>query len=229
MDYVASLEKSKVILDAGARRDIIAHEARNLSFAAGLELVEDEALLEEVSGLVEWPIVLMGSFDEGLLLIPQEAIRATIEGQQKCFVLRDAEGGLANRFILTANLEAEDGGAAIIAGNSAWCARLADAEYFWETDQKPCRIKWARPQAPRPATRQLTAQSIIFHAKLGTQYERVLRVAALAKDLSLVTRARPQPCRARRDVFQADLDTEMVGEFPELQGLMGRYYGGIAR
>jgi glycyl-tRNA synthetase beta chain len=228
-DYVASLEKAKVILDARRRRDIIEHEARNLSFAAGFELVEDEALLEEVSGLVEWPVVLMGAFDEAYLSIPPEVIRATIRANQKCFVLRNAEGGLANRFILTANLEAADGGAAIIAGNERVVrARLADAKYFWEADQKPLPDQagsGAKPFDQRLA--KLKAQNIIFHAKLGTQHERVMRVAALAKDLCVMTGADPDLVERSAMLAKADLVTEMVGEFPELQGLMGRYYAAL--
>ncbi len=228
-DYVASLEKAKVVVDAARRRDIIAHEARNLSFAAGFELVEDEALLDEVSGLVEWPVVLMGSFDEAYLAIPEEVIRATIRANQKCFVLRDAQGALANRFILTANLAANDGGAAIIAGNERVVrARLADAKYFWETDQKPLPGQaglGAKPLDQRLA--KLKAQNIIFHAKLGTQYERVLRIAALAKDLCVMTGADPHLVERAALLAKADLVTEMVGEFPELQGLMGRYYAAL--
>ena len=228
-DYAASLEKAKVVLDAARRRDIIAHEARNLSFAAGLELVEDEALLEEVAGLVEWPVVLMGSFDADYLAIPHEVIRATIRANQKCFVLRDAEGRLSNRFVLTANLEAEDGGAAIVAGNQRVVrARLADAKYFWETDQKPLPDsidKASKPLDQRLA--KLEAQAIVFHAKLGTQHERILRIAALAQDLSVATGADPALAERAAMLAKADLVTEMVGEFPELQGVMGRYYAAL--
>lgn len=228
-DYAASLEKAKVVLDAARRRDIIAHEARNLSFAAGLELVEDEALLEEVAGLVEWPVVLMGSFDADYLAIPHEVIRATIRANQKCFVLRDAEGRLSNRFVLTANLEAEDGGAAIVAGNQRVVrARLADAKYFWETDQKPLPDsidKASKPLDQRLA--KLEAQAIVFHAKLGTQHERILRIAALAQDLSVAMGADPALAERAAMLAKADLVTEMVGEFPELQGVMGRYYAAL--
>ena len=139
------------------------------------------------------------------------------------------EGGLANRFILTANLEAADGGAAIIAGNERVVrARLADAKYFWETDQKPLpdhADSAAKPLDQRLA--KLKAQNIVFHAKLGTQYERVLRVAALAKDLCVATGADPALAERAAMLAKADLVTEMVGEFPELQGLMGRYYAAL--
>ncbi|SED05175.1 glycyl-tRNA synthetase beta chain [Rhizobiales bacterium GAS191] len=228
-DYTASLEKAKVVLDAARRRDIILHDAKDLAFAAGLELVEDEALLDEVSGLVEWPVVLTGAFEQDFLAIPPEVIRATIRANQKCFVLRDAQGKLANRFILVANLEASDGGAAIIAGNQRVVrARLSDAKYFWETDQKPLpdyADKAAKPLDQRLA--KLEALDIVFHEKLGTQYQRILRIAALAKELAEATGADPALAERAAMLAKADLVTEMVGEFPELQGLMGRYYAAL--
>src|SRR4029077_4066599 len=154
---------------------------------------------------------------------------ATMRANRNRFVLRNADGGLANRFILTANLEAADGGAAIIAGNERVVrARLADAKYFWETDQKPLPDhsgSAAKPLDQRLA--KLKAQNIIFHAKLGTQFERVLRVAALAKDLCVMTGADPDLVERSAMLAKADLVTEMVGEFPELQGLMGRYYAAL--
>src|ERR1043166_1567850 len=137
-DYVAKLEKAKVVLDPARRREIILADAKNLAFAQGYALVEDEGLLHEVAGLVEWPVVLMGAFDESFLKIPAEVIRATIRNNQKCFVLRDpSTAKLTNRFILTANTEAADGGRAIIAGNERVIrARLSDAKFFYETDLK---------------------------------------------------------------------------------------------
>jgi glycyl-tRNA synthetase beta chain len=257
-DYASALERAKVVLDADRRKDIILHDARDLAFAAGLELVEDEALLEEVAGLVEWPVVLMGSFDEAFLDIPPEVIRATIRANQKCFVLRRpsettlsqgervaaerpgegralsggtspltpalradplpmGEGGrapLLNRFILTSNLVASDGGAAIVAGNERVVrARLSDAKFFWETDKKiPLEDRLEK------------LKSIVFHEKLGTQYERVERIAALARELAPLVGADPEKAERAARLAKADLVTEMVGEFPELQGLMGRYY-----
>ena len=156
-DYIQALERAKVILDADRRKDVILHDARDLAFARGLDLVEDEGLLEEVSGLVELPVVLMGSFDESFLDIPAEAIRATIRANQKCFVLREPGGRLANRFLLTANIEAKDGGAAIVAGNERVVrARLSDARFFWEQDLKvPLESRLAKPDA------------IVFHEKLA--------------------------------------------------------------
>jgi glycyl-tRNA synthetase beta chain len=227
-DYAASLEKAKVVLDAGRRRDIILHDAKDLAFASGLELVEDEALLEEVAGLVEWPVVLMGAFDEDYLALPPEAIRATIRANQKCFVLREASGKLANRFILTANLEAQDGGAAIIAGNERVVrARLSDAKYFFETDQRPLPDYAGDKKPLDQRLEKIKAQEIVFHEKLGRQYERILRIAMLAEELAMATGADPALAERAALLAKADLVTEMVGEFPELQGLMGRYYAAL--
>ncbi len=214
-DYASSLEKAFVVLDAEKRRDIILHDARDLAFAQGLELVEDDALLEEVAGLVEWPVTLMGSFDEAFLAIPPEVIRATIRANQKCFVLKRREGGeLANRFILVSNIAASDGGKAIVAGNERVVrARLADARFFWETDRKT-RLEDRLPRL----------DSIVFHEKLGSQLARVNRIAALARELARSVGADAGEAERAARLAKADLVTEMVGEFPELQGLMGRYY-----
>ncbi|MGN6097102.1 MAG: glycine--tRNA ligase subunit beta [Bosea sp. (in: a-proteobacteria)] len=236
-DYVTSLEKAKVVLDADRRKEIILTDARNLAFAQGLDLVEDEGLLEEVAGLVEWPVVLMGSFEERFLDIPGEAIRATIRANQKCFVLRDpATGAIANRFLLTSNLAASDGGAAIVAGNERVVrARLSDAAYFWQTDRgslpdldtlkdsaEKLGLDLAKPLDQRMA--KLDKLGVVFHAKLGTQGERVQRIAALAKELAPIVGADPAKAERAAKLAKADLPTEMVGEFPELQGLMGRKY-----
>ncbi|MEZ2407511.1 glycine--tRNA ligase subunit beta [Bosea sp. RCC_152_1] len=236
-DYVSSLEKAKVVLDADRRKEIILTDAKNLAFAQGLELIEDEGLLEEVAGLVEWPVVLMGSFEERFLDIPGEAIRATIRANQKCFVLRDpATGNLANRFILVSNLAASDGGVAITAGNGRVVrARLSDAAYFWQTDRgslpdldtfaesaKKLGLDLAKPLDQRMA--KLDKLGVVFHAKLGTQGERVQRIAALARELAPIVGADPEKAERAAKLAKADLPTEMVGEFPELQGLMGRKY-----
>ncbi|MGA0532204.1 glycine--tRNA ligase subunit beta [Hansschlegelia sp. KR7-227] len=251
-DYVASLEKAHVVLDPERRRDLIRADARTLAEAQNLELVEDEGLVDEVAGLVEWPVVLMGAFDEEFLAVPDEVIRATIRANQKCFVLRRPEAGtrpaagggrvgvgfgsltkqraaapdplaggtagkagrLANRFILVANLEAADGGAAIVHGNERVVrARLSDARFFWETDKKT-----------KLEDRLEKLKAITFHEKLGTQYERVERIARLARELAPVVGADPDKAETAARLAKADLVTEMVGEFPELQGLMGRYY-----
>lgn len=236
-DYVASLEQAKVVLDADRRKAIILADARTLAFAQGLELVEDEGLLEEVAGLVEWPVVLMGAFEERFLEIPGEAIRATIRANQKCFVLRDpATGNLANRFLLTANLLASDGGAAIVAGNERVVrARLSDAAYFFATDKgnlpdldtlkdsaEKLGLDLSKPLDQRMA--KLDRLGVVFHAKLGTQGERVQRIAALARELAPIVGADPVLAERAAKLAKADLPTEMVGEFPELQGLMGRKY-----
>ena len=237
-DYVGKLEAAKVVLDAERRKRIILDDAKNLAFANGLELVEDEGLLEEVAGLVEWPAVLMGEFEEAFLEIPAEVIRLTIRANQKCFVTRPqgASEGLSNRFILTSNIEARDGGAEIARGNGKVVrARLSDALYFWKTDQadlpdldrleeaaKKFGLDLARPLDQRMA--RLDHLGVTFHAKLGSQGERVERIASLAEELAPVVGADPALARRAAVLAKADLQTEVVGEFPELQGVMGRKY-----
>ena len=214
-DYVAKLENAKVVLDPARRVDTVRADAKNLAFAQGLELVEDEGLLAEVAGLVEWPVTLMGSFDKAFLAIPDEVIRATIRNNQKCFVLRDPQSAkLVNKFILVANEEAADGGKAIIAGNERVIrARLSDAKFFYETDLKT-----------RLEDRLLKFQQIVFHEKLGTQAERIARIVALAGKLAPIVGADVAKTERAAQLCKADLLTDVVGEFPELQGLMGRYY-----
>jgi glycyl-tRNA synthetase beta chain len=214
-DYVAKLEKAKVVLDPARRADIILADSKNLAFAQGFELVEDEGLLAEVAGLVEWPVTLMGSFDQGFLSIPEEVIRATIRNNQKCFVLRDPQSAkLVNRFILVANEEAADGGKAIVSGNERVIrARLSDAKFFYETDLKT-RLEMRLPKF----------EQIVFHEKLGSQAERIARIVALAGQLARIVGADVAKAERAAYLCKADLLTEVVGEFPELQGLMGRYY-----
>ncbi|MBB5571651.1 MULTISPECIES: glycine--tRNA ligase subunit beta [Rhizobium] len=239
-DYVSSLEKAKVILDAERRKDIILHDARDVAFANGLELVEDEGLLEEVSGLVEWPQVLMGSFEEDYLSIPSEIIRLTIKTNQKCFVTRPQVGEtLSNRFILVSNIQATDGGKEIIHGNGKVVrARLSDALHFWKRDQgdlpdletlEASAVKFGldlkKPLDQRMA--KLDALNVTFHAKLGSQGERVARIRALASELAKITGADPAKVDRAAILAKADLRTEAVGEFPELQGLMGRKYAAL--
>ena len=268
-DYADKLVKAKVVLDADRRKAIILADARNLALAHGLELIEDEGLLEEVAGLVEWPVALMGEFEAAFLDIPPEVIRATIRANQKCFVLRNpsaavmagldpaihdgAPGGLAtiptvttwmagsspamtregaaqvelaNKFILVSNLIARDGGKAIAAGNGRVVrARLSDARHFWLTDLAP--LPDYKDKAKEPLDQRLEklkALKIVFHEKLGTQGERVERIAALAKELAPIVGADAKLAERAAHLAKADLVTEMVGEFPELQGLMGRYY-----
>ncbi|MDQ6436020.1 glycine--tRNA ligase subunit beta [Mesorhizobium sp. LHD-90] len=325
-DYAAKLEAAKVIVDAGRRKEIILADAKNLAFANGLDLVEDDGLLEEVSGLVEWPVVLMGAFEEAFLDIPAEVIRLTIRANQKCFVCAPTSplwggraegagggepiagvqrghptpdlrsdpppqgegrsGALSNHFILTANIEAKDGGEEIAHGNGKVVrARLSDALYFWKTDQADLpdldRLEASAekfglkrdssgkllPLDQRMA--RLDHLGVTFHAKLGTQGERVVRIARLAEELAPVVAQAFSPLEgemggspegvtsegtanksstaeatppgpsghpplkgegtaalARRAAVlaKADLQTEVVGEFPELQGAMGRKY-----
>jgi len=220
-DYAAKLERANVVLDPARRRDIILTDAKHLAFAQGFELVEDQALLEEVAGLVEWPVVLMGSFDADFLRLPPEVIRTTIRVNQKCFVVRTlarGEGSLANKFILVANTEATDGGAAIIAGNERVIrARLADAKFFYETDLKNWR------EVPL-FDRLEKFEHIVFHEKLGTQAQRIARIESLAGHIAKLTDADIAKTERAAKLCKADLLTEVVGEFPELQGLMGRYY-----
>jgi glycyl-tRNA synthetase beta chain len=214
-DYMQKLGNAKVELDAERRRNIIHTEARQLAFAQGLELIEDDGLLAEVAGLVEWPVVLMGSFDQRFLQIPEEVIRATIRNNQKCFVLRDgAHAKLINKFILVSNLEAEDGGAAIVAGNERVIrARLSDAKFFYETDLEV------------PLEHRLPKfKDIVFHEKLGSQAERIERIERLAAELAPLVGADVGKAKRAALLCKADLLTEMVGEFPELQGIMGKYY-----
>ncbi|MCO5072756.1 MAG: glycine--tRNA ligase subunit beta [Rhizobiaceae bacterium] len=235
-DYVSKLEAAKVVLDGERRKRIIAADANQLAFARGLELVEDEALLEEVSGLVEWPVVLMGEFEKEYLEIPGEVIRLTIRANQKCFVVRSDGEKLSNHFLLTSNIEARDGGKEIIHGNGKVVrARLSDALYFWKTDQAdlpdlalltPSAEKFGldlkKPLDQRMA--RLDHLNVTFHAKIGTQGERVARIAALAEEIAPIVGADPALARRAALLAKADLPTEIVGEFPELQGVMGHKY-----
>ncbi len=237
-DYVEKLEKAFVVLDAERRKEIISQDAHNLAFASGLELVEDEGLLEEVSGLVEWPVVLMGEFEEEFLAIPPEVIRLTIRANQKCFVTRKQgeTEALSNKFILVSNIAARDGGTEIAYGNGKVVrARLSDALYFWHTDQHdlPDLDKLAasaqkfgldlkKPLDQRMA--RLDSLNVTFHAKLGTQGQRVERIRELAAQIAPLVGADPKLATRAAVLAKADLQTEVVGEFPELQGAMGRKY-----
>ncbi|MET4068821.1 glycyl-tRNA synthetase beta chain [Bradyrhizobium sp. S3.2.6] len=214
-DYEAKLKAAKVILDPQARKDIIFADAKELTFAQGLELVEDQVLLDEVSGLVEWPVVMMGSFEAEYLAIPDEVIRATIRNNQKCFVVKDPKTGkLTNKFVLTANIEATDGGKTIVAGNERVIRpRLSDAKFFYETDLKT-KLEDRLPKFDQ----------IVFHAKLGTQAARIKRIERLAAEIAPLLGADVAKATRAAHLAKADLLTEVVGEFPEVQGLMGKYY-----
>jgi len=214
-DYEAKLKAAKVILDPQARKDIIFEDAKELTFAQGFELVEDQVLLDEVSGLVEWPVVMMGSFEAEYLAIPEEVIRATIRNNQKCFVVRDSKTGkLTNKFVLTANIEATDGGKVIVSGNERVIRpRLSDAKFFYETDLKT-KLEDRLPKF----------EQIVFHEKLGTQAARIERIERLAAEIAPLVGADVAKATRAAHLAKADLLTEVVGEFPEVQGLMGKYY-----
>ncbi len=215
-DYEKKLRDAHVILGSQERQNLILEGAQALAKKASLELVEDDALLAEASGLVAWPVVLMGSFDEEFLDVPPEVIITAIKKHQKCFSLRDGKSGkLANKFILVSNLVADDGGKAIIAGNERVVrARLSDAKFFWDKDRKHT----LESRLPK-------LNELIFHEKLGTVHDKAHAIARLAMDLSeAVPGANKKQCEQAAILAKVDLVTDMVGEFPDLQGLMGRYY-----
>jgi len=236
-DYVAKLEKAKVILDAERRQEIILADAKHLAFAQGFELVEDQGLLAEVANLVEWPTVLMGEFDEAFLDIPAEVIQLTIRENQKCFVVRkqgseerphgaDAQVSgvsdqtpLANRFMLVSNIIPSDAGKEVARGNGkVVVARLSDAKFFWDSDLQQTAKKGGFEQWVKGL------DEVTFHAKLGSQGERVKRVMALAEELAPLVGADPKLAKRAAFLAKADLQSAMVFEFPEVQGRMGRRY-----
>ena len=213
-DYRDKLREAHVILDPAERRDIISARAGALAAKEGLTVIEDKALLAEVAGLVEWPVVLMGRIDEEFMGVPREVLTATMRGNQKYFSLQDGSGNLAPRFIVVANLEAKDGGAAITAGNERVLrARLADAKFFWDQDRKRTL-----------ASRTPELAQIVFHAKLGTVDQKMERVQALAAEIAGAIGADRDRVSSAARLAKADLLSGMVYEFPEVQGIMGRYY-----
>jgi glycyl-tRNA synthetase beta chain len=215
-DYAAKLSACHVIVDHAERQDLIRDEARNAAAAAGLTLVEDEGLVIENAGLTEWPVPLLGRFDTAFLEVPPEVIQLTARVNQKYFVC-EQDGKLADAFVCTANIDAVDGGEGIVAGNrKVLAARLSDARFFWEQDKKTPLSEHAKK-----------LERITFHEKLGTVADKVERVAKLAEWLAsegIVPNCDPSLARQAAELCKADLVTEMVGEFPELQGLMGGYY-----
>ena len=214
-DYGRKLMDAKVLLPASERQAAIAEQARDIAKAAKLEWIEDEALVAENAGLTEWPTVYMGAFDKAFLDVPAECLMTSMKQHQKCFSLRDPKTGkLANKFLLVSNLIPTDGGNEIIAGNEkVIAARLSDAKFFWEQDLK------------KPLDEmEIALDGITFHEKLGTQKERVERIAELAHEIAGAVDADPDAARRAAQLCKADLVSGMVGEFPELQGLMGRYY-----
>lgn len=221
-DYAASLKKEHVILDPEERSQMIWQDATNIAFASGLEIVEDAGLLTEVAGLVEWPVVLMGEIDQEFLELPPEVLQTSMREHQKFFSVRDTKAGKITRFITVANRETADQGATILAGNQkVLSARLADAKFFWEND-----LRVAQNDGLTAWTARLA--NVTFHNKLGSQKDRIDRIVALAGDLSTVTSADAHMAQKAAGIAKADLSSEMVYEFPELQGLMGRYYAEAA-
>ena len=221
-DYAAKLKRAHVVLDAAERAEAIWQEATNQAFAAGLEVVEDRGLLAEVAGLVEWPVVLMGRIGDAFLDLPPEVLQTSMREHQKFFSVKNPGTGRIERFVTVANIETADHGATILAGNQkVLAARLSDAKFFWENDLRTVRDKGLEGMAEGLA-------SVTFHNKLGSQAERVARIAALAREIAPLVGAKPDLAAEAARVCKADLQSEMVGEFPELQGLMGRYYAQAA-
>jgi glycyl-tRNA synthetase beta chain len=214
-EYRERLRSAFVVLDPAERRDMIARRNGELAAAEGLRVPDDPALLEEVAGLVEWPVPLIGSIDARFMSLPREVLTTTMRANQKYFALETADGALAPRFLVVANIEAPDGGAAIVAGNERVLRpRFADAEFFWNQDRKTP----LEERVPKLDT-------LVFHAKLGSIGEKVRRLQLLAPALSSTLRDFEESRTARAALLcKADLVTGMVGEFPELQGKMGRYY-----
>jgi glycyl-tRNA synthetase beta chain len=213
-DYELKLRDAWVMLDGAERAETIRAEADTLAFAKGLKVVEDEGLIKETAGLVEWPVVLMGSFDRQFLSLPEEVIITSIRSHQKCFALREAGGALSNHYLLVSNMIARDGGKGIAGGNDrVIAARLADARFFWDQDRRT-RLQDLLPKLDH----------VTFHAKLGTQGERVRRLEELAAAIAPMIGADASAARQAARLAKADLVTGMVGEFPELQGIMGYYY-----
>ncbi len=216
-DYAAKLRRAKVMLDQAEREEAIAHGAKNLAFAAGLEVVEDRSLLSEIAGLVEWPVPLMGQIPEAFLGLPPEVLQTSMREHQKFFSARNPKTGRIEGFITVANIETADDGATILAGNlKVLTARLSDARFFWENDLRVAKAgmaEWAEG---------LT--HVTFQSKLGSQSDRIARIAALAREIAPLVGADPAQAEHAARLAKLDLRSAMVGEFPELQGVMGRYY-----
>jgi len=218
-DYAAKLTKAHVILSAGERADHIWADATNQAFAQGLEVVEDRALLEEVAGLVEWPVVLMGDIAEDFMELPAEVLQTSMREHQKFFSVKNPKSNRIEKFITVANRETIDAGKTILAGNQkVLFARLSDAKFFWENDLRV-------PMTDMAAK----LDNVTFHNKLGSQADRIKRIADLAREIAPMVGASPKLAVQAAETAKADLSSEMVYEFPELQGLMGRYYAQAAK
>ncbi|SDZ88333.1 glycine--tRNA ligase subunit beta [Rubrimonas cliftonensis] len=217
-DYALKLEAAHVVLDGAERARRIEADARTLAFAQGLELVEDAGLLAEVAGLVEWPVCVMGEIGEQFLSLPPEVLRTSMKTHQKFFSVRNPDTGRIEKFVTVANIAAQDGGAALLAGNRrVLTARLSDAAFFWENDRR----------TPLKAMAE-KLRAVTFHNKLGSQFDRIERIAALAREIAPKVGADPDMAERAARLAKADLASAMVGEFPELQGVMGRYYAEAA-
>ncbi|MGG7567604.1 glycine--tRNA ligase subunit beta [Rhodovulum sp. DZ06] len=213
-DYAAKLEANKVLLRAEDRAEKIRHDAEQLAFAQGLEVVEDRGLLAEVAGLVEWPVVLMGEIADDFLGLPPEVLQTSMKEHQKFFSVKNPATGRIERFITVANIEAPDHGATILAGNKkVLFARLSDAKFFWENDLRTPMVQMAEK-----------LENVTFHAQLGSQAQRIARIASLAGLIAPMVGADSALAERAARLAKADLSSEMVYEFPELQGIMGRYY-----
>ena len=221
-DYEAKLKRAKVILSAEERADHIWVEAHNMAFAQGLEVVEDKALLAEVAGLVEWPVVLMGDIGAAFLDLPPEVLQTSMKEHQKFFSVRNPKTRQIEKFVTVANRETADDGATILAGNhKVLAARLSDAKFFWENDLRTVREIGLEGMAAG-------LETVTFHSKLGSQGDRIKRISTLAREIAPLVGAKPDLAAEAARVVKADLQSEMVDEFPELQGIMGRYYAEAA-
>ena len=216
-DYVVKLKRAKVVLDTAEREAAIWQGAQNLAFAAGMELVADPGLLAEVAGLVEWPVPLMGRIADQFLALPPEVLQTSMKEHQKFFSVRNPKTGRIEGFVTVANIEAPDGGEVILKGNQkVLAARLSDAKFFWENDLRVAKAgmaEWAEG-----------LKSVTFHNKLGSQHDRIERIAALAREIAPLVGANADDAERAARLAKLDLRSAMVGEFPELQGVMGRYY-----
>ncbi|OAN96636.1 glycine--tRNA ligase subunit beta [Sulfitobacter geojensis] len=222
-DYEAKLARANVVLRADARAETIWNDATNVAFASGMEVVEDAGLLAEVAGLVEWPVVLMGNIADDFLGLPPEVLQTSMKEHQKFFSVRNPKTGRIEKFITVANRTTADNGATILAGNEkVLSARLSDAKFFWENDLRVAQSDNGM------ATWVKALENVTFHNKLGTQAELIERMAVLARELAPMVGADADEAEAAARVAKADLSSEMVYEFPELQGLMGRYYASAA-
>lgn len=217
-DYAAKLRRAFVMLDPEERAQHIWNDAQNAAFAAGLDVVEDKGLLTEVAGLVEWPVVLMGKIGEDFLALPPEVLQTSMREHQKFFSARNPKTGRIEGFVTVANTVTADDGATILAGNrKVLSARLSDAKFFWENDLRTVRTEGLEGMAAGLA-------NVTFHNRLGSQSDRIARIAALAREIAPLVGAAPDLAAEAARIAKADLQSAMVGEFPELQGTMGVYY-----